>query len=126
MLKTKKTSVWINYLKYLNLSYGWFGIALIILLFVLAQASLLATDYWLFKWASNDEINQIKLKKLNSCANAKSVIFIKNCSGIFGSINKMSNKTFLSQLKVEHSNSFKIYSSNYYSLMFLILVEIYL
>lgn len=44
-----------------------FGTMMVIILFLAAQAMIVACDYWLFVWATREENYQIRTNKINAC-----------------------------------------------------------
>lgn len=106
-LKVKKTISWKVYFAYLRSGCGILGIFFIILMFVSAQASIIATDYWLFKWSSNEESQIQRAKKMTICL--KNLKYFKECFIFLNGTTKFDNKTLLNQMKSERIHFYKIY-----------------
>lgn len=58
---------WKLYFEYFYSGGGFFGTLFIILMFLSAQAMMVACDYWLFVWATREENYQLKYQRIDSC-----------------------------------------------------------
>lgn len=116
-IQQKGSVSWNSYIAYFTAGFGYFGLIIVVLLFIAAQTMTISADYWLSIWSNLEEEYKIKTDQIKLCLENFNQSAL-NCNQILADISENTELSSISLIYDNRHRSYKIYLSKNYKKKF--------